>query len=367
MKKLSSDQQKAFVQNLLRWYKKNHRPLPWRETKDPYAIWISEVMLQQTRVLTAAPYFEGFLKRFPTVDALAKASLDSVLKAWEGLGYYSRARNLHRSAQIIATQLKGRFPHTRAALSELPGIGKYTSAAIASIAFDRDEPVLDGNVRRVLARVLCIKRDPKLPKVEKELEEILRKILPKGKAAFFNQAIMELGAIICLPKTPNCPECPVEELCEAKRAGVQRTLPVQTQRPARPHHHVAIGIIWKDSKLLITQRPQEGLLGGLWEFPGGKQRPDESLEECLRRELKEELDIEVRIKRQLPTVRHEYTHFRVMLHPFECEWKRGRPKALGCIDWAWVKPEELKNYAFPRANHKIFRSLFAHELNLGSS
>lgn len=324
-------------------------------------------MLQQTRVSTVTPYFEGFLERFPTVEALAKAPLDSVLKAWEGLGYYSRARNLHRTAQIVSTQLNGRFPDTRAALLELPGIGKYTSAAIASIAFDCDVPVLDGNVRRVLARVLYIKRDPKLPKIEKELDAFLRKILPNKKAASFNQALMELGAMICLPKTPNCPKCPVEKLCGARRTGVERILPVKSKRPARPHHHVAIGVIWKDSKLLITQRHHEGLLGGLWEFPGGKRHPEESLEECLHRELKEELNIEVSIKQQLPTVQHEYSHFRVTLYPFECKWLRGRPQEIGCIDWAWVKPQELKNYAFPRANQKIFRARFERELNLSSN
>ncbi|OGF53271.1 MAG: A/G-specific adenine glycosylase [Candidatus Fraserbacteria bacterium RBG_16_55_9] len=348
---------KRFVQNLLNWYEANRRTLPWRKTKDSYRIWVAETMLQQTRVAAAKRYYERFIEEFPTVESLAQASLDRVLKVWEGLGYYARARNLHCAAQIVTQEHNGVLPKDKRELLSLPGIGRYTVGAILSIAFGQDEPVLDGNIRRVLCRVFHVTENPRLRRVERRLELLLVRLLPKGHAGTFNQALMELGATICTPRVPRCAVCPVEELCVAKRLGVQSELPVSAPRRALPHHEVAVGVIWKGDRLLVAQRPPEGLLGGLWEFPGGKRKPDETLEECLLREVHEELGIIIHVKRHLTTVQHGYSHFRVTLHAFECNWRRGKPQTLGCSDWAWVRINQLGHYAFPRANQKIMEAL----------
>ena len=362
MKKLSKPERNKVASQLLDWYGSNKRDLAWRRTHDPYKIWISEIMLQQTQVKTVEPYYERFLSAFPNVEALAGADLDNVLKLWEGLGYYSRARNLHKAAKIICTEHNGQLPKTRSELIKLPGIGKYVSAAVSSIAFDEDEVAIDGNVRRVFARLLGIKSDPKLPKIERELESELQKFLPSGEARQFNQAVMELGALICIPQNPNCGICPLNEICEANLKNLQHELPIRAPRKKRPHNEVAVGIIWKNDKILITKRPEEGLLGGLWEFPGGKQQGPESLEECLHREIEEEIGLRIAVDRALPAVDHGYTHFTVRLHPFECSWVSGDPETKQVTSWAWIEPHELDNYAFPRANQKIFQALFEREL-----
>jgi len=359
MDHLSPSQKEEFVEKLLRWYERHQRPLPWRNTQDPYRIWVAEVMLQQTQVATVRRYYERFLKEFPTVRALAAAPLDRVLKAWEGLGYYARARHLHRAAQIVVRRFRGAIPADKQKLLRLPGIGRYTAAAILSIAFGRDEVVLDGNVRRVLARAAHLEADPRRSRVERRMERWLKGLLPPGRAGAFNQALMELGATICTPRSPRCLLCPIGRFCEARRLGHQDLLPVRALPRRRPHYEVAVGIIWKEGKVLIAQRPLEGLLGGLWEFPGGKRRPDEPLIECLKREVREELGIEIEVLKPLMTVRHGYTHFRVTLHAFECRWQGGEPQALGCRAWAWVRPHALTRYAFPRANRAILEALSA--------
>ncbi len=316
-------------------------------------------MLQQTRVATAKRYYQRFIKEFPTVRRLAQAPLNRVLKTWEGLGYYARARNLHRAAHVVTNQHDGVIPSSQPELMELPGIGRYTAGAILSMAFGQDRIALDGNVRRVLCRVSCVMKNPRLRHVESRLETLLKGLLPMGRAGTFNQALMELGARICLPKVPCCTVCPVRTLCHANRLGMQDRLPVKAAHRALPQHEVAIGLIWKDGRLLIAQRPPEGLLGGLWEFPGGKRKPNETLEECVQREVREELGIAIDVKRHLTSVRHAYSHFRVMLHAFECIWRQGTPRALRCTNWAWVEISDLARYAFPRANQKIIEALQA--------
>jgi len=352
-------QKSQFVRELLRWYEKNQRKLPWRKTSDPYRIWVAETMLQQTRAATVERYYQRFLARFPTVQSLAQAPLDQVLKAWEGLGYYARARHLHQAAQIVVRQHGGALPPRKEKLLALPGIGRYSAGAILSIAFGKNEIVLDGNVRRVLARLLLLTDDPRLPQAENRLESALKNLLPAGRAGTFNQALMDLGATICLPKTPRCTLCPVAALCWARRLGAQRQLPVKKPRRALPHYEVAVGIIWKEGKLLIARRPPQGLLGGLWEFPGGKRKPHESLEECLHREVREELQTTIRVRRHVTSVKHSYSHFRVTLHAYECDWVSGKPTVLGCSDWAWIDLRELAHYAFPKANRKIIERLFS--------
>ena len=346
---------------LLRWFEQHARDLPWRRTRDPYAIWIAEIMLQQTQSDTVKPYYHRFLTRFPTVRHLARARLDSVLKVWEGLGYYCRARNLHRAAQKIVREFAGRLPQTKQELLGLPGVGLYTAGAIASIAFGRDEPLVDGNVTRVLCRLFGIHENPRFANVRKNLWNLAEKLLPSGKAGAFNQALMELGATVCLPRSPQCDICPLGRICSARKHGEQEKLPIRVMKKPLPRYKVAVAVIYKNGRILIDKRKPDGLLGGLWEFPGGKVRKDESLEAALSREVREELGVTIRILRPLATVQHSYSHFSVTLHAFECAYAAGKPRCHTCVDYKWVHPEQLRNFAFPAANKKIIAALHGGE------
>jgi A/G-specific adenine glycosylase len=343
---------------LITWFEANKEDLPWRRSTDPYAIWLAEVMLQQTQVTTVIPYYERFLARFPTVEALAAAPLDSVLKLWERLGYYNRAHNLHHAAQMIVEELGGQFPTTVEGLLSLPGVGRYTAGAVASLAFGVDAAVLDGNVTRVLARLFDIADDVTQASTRRYLWELAGRLLPAGRAGPWNEGLMELGRRVCTPGAPHCPICPLAAHCRARHEGVQEARPVRPPKKKLPHHDVTAGVITgPDGRLLIAQRPPDGMLGGLWEFPGGKRRPGESLPECLRREVREELGIEVAVGSQITSVRHAYTHFRITLYAFACRHVSGEPQAIECADWAWVTPDELERYAFPVTDQKIITAL----------
>jgi len=345
---------------LLAWFSPEARGMPWRRTRNPYAIWVSEIMLQQTQVATVTPYYRRFLARFPDCRSLAEAPLDDVLKLWEGLGYYSRARNLHKAARQIVDRFNARIPDSTSDLMSLPGIGRYTAGAIASIAFDQDEPVLDGNVTRVFCRLFRIRTPPKDASTQKKLWSLAQRLLPAGKAAAFNQALMDLGATLCTPQDPLCHACPLHDLCLARLRGQQQALPVKVTRKPIPHYDIAAGVIWKNRRILISRRREEGLLGGLWELPGGKREPREKIEDTLAREIREEVGIEIHRATPLITVRHAYSHFRITLHVFECHHRRGRPVPRGCTECRWVPLAELDHYAFPRANQKVLEALKAH-------
>jgi A/G-specific adenine glycosylase len=348
----------ALQEALLAWFAANREDLPWRRTGAPYAIWLSEIMLQQTQVATVIPYYERFLSRFPTVKALAAAPLDDVLKLWEGLGYYSRARNLHRAAQMIVDELGGEFPATVDDLLRLPGVGRYTAGAVASLAFNVDAPVVDGNITRVLVRLFNIADDVTRSTTRRRLWKLAEDILPAGQAGSWNEALMELGRRVCIPRGPRCDVCPLADHCEAYRAGVQDALPLKSPGKRIPHYDVTAAVITgKDGRLLIAQRPPDGMLGGLWEFPGGKRQPGESLAECLRREIREELGIDIAVGPQVTSIRHAYTHFRMTLYAFACEHVGGDPQAIECAAWAWVTPDELARYAFPATDQKIIAVL----------
>jgi A/G-specific adenine glycosylase len=342
---------------LLRWYRRHARDLPWRQTHDPYAIWLSEIMLQQTQVQTVVAYYERFLKRLPTVEKLARARLDTVLKLWEGLGYYSRARNLHKAAQCVVKESQGVFPDTAEDLMRLPGIGRYTAGAIASIAFGRQEPIVDGNVKRILCRVFRLHGDTRSQEIQQQLWALAADLVPMRSPGEFNQAMMELGATLCQRQRPNCPACPLSKLCLAHEHQEQDQLPRRAPKKSVPHKIVAIGIIVHRGKVLIDKRRPEGLLGGLWEFPGGKPEVGESLEVALKREVKEELNINIKVGPHLTTVRHAYTHFTVELHAYRCRYLSGTPKCLACTDFKWISPQQLGRYAFPGANKKIFPAI----------
>jgi len=348
-----------FAADLLAWYDRRATQLPWREQPpDPYRVWLSEIMLQQTQIETVIPYYRRFLAAFPTVEHLAAAPLDAVLKLWEGLGYYSRARHLHQTAQILSAEYGGHFPQTADQLRSLPGIGRYTAAAIASIVSGEAVPVLDGNVIRVLARLIDLPDDVTQAAAQSRLWALAGDWLDPSRPGDYNQAIMELGQVICRPRNPRCEQCPARTHCLAYARGTQAQRPVKKKKAPTPHYEVAAGLIRDDAgRLLIAQRPLEGLLGGLWEFPGGKQEPDETLPECLRRELREELAIEVEVGDLFVVVGHAFTHFRITLHAYECRYLAGPPQKLGVHDFAWVTPDQLDKYSFGKADRQVIAAL----------
>lgn len=349
-----------FTERLLHWYGKHARDLPWRGRADPYAIWVAEVMLQQTQVETVIPYYQRWMQRFPTIADLARADLQEVLALWEGLGYYSRARNLHRAARLIMEEFAGELPADLKALRQLPGVGRYTAGAIASIAFGQDEAVLDGNIRRVLARVFDISLPARSPEAERRLWELAVEHLPRDRAADYNQALMDLGATLCKPRAPQCTSCPLADICRAYLLGIQEQRPVPRARGKVPHYTVTAAVIQRDGKVLIARRAEGGLLGGLWEFPGGKLQPGENLASCLQREIQEELGVQVLVGRPLGVYRHTYTHFRVTLHAFYCTLdETQQPCNLEHEAIRWVACGELVNYPMGKIDRQIAHSLLA--------
>ncbi len=343
--------------SLLAWYADYQRDLPWRTSRNPYAIWVSEVMLQQTRVETVAPYYLRWMARFPTLAALAAATQQEVLACWEGLGYYSRARNLHAAARILTESHGGRLPPDLKELQKLPGIGPYTAAAIASIAFGIDAPAIDGNLRRVFARLYDVGAPLGSSEAERKIAEGAAENMPPGAAGEYNQALMDLGATICTPTSPACERCPVEAFCLARANNRQEDRPVRKKRKTVPHKLVAAAVIRRGGRVLIAQRPPEGLLGGLWEFPGGKLEPGESLDAALRRELKEELGVEVEVGPPFGNYRHAYTHFRVTLHAFLCRITAGVPQPLESQALSWAAVEDLPEFPMGKIDRKIASQL----------
>ena len=342
---------------LLGWYAVNARRLPWRNHPDPYAVWVSEIMLQQTQVETVIPYFERWMARFPSLADLAAASEQDVLAVWEGLGYYSRARNFQRAAQQVVEQFNGKIPATRQELEHLPGLGRYSAAAIASMAFGQDEAALDGNIRRVLARVSNLELAPRSPDGEARLWALAAQCLPAGHAGEFNQALMDLGSSICTPRRPRCLLCPLAQVCQAYALGVQEQRPLKLPRPKIPHITVTAAVLERDGLLLIARRPSKGLLGGLWEFPGGKQEEGEDLPACLRRELDEELGVQVQVSELFGSYQHAYTHFRVTLHAFRCTLLNGEPQPLHASELRWVSLSQLKDFPMGKIDRAISRDL----------
>ena len=348
-------------QALLAWFDAHARAFPWRESKNPYRVWVSEVMLQQTQASTVVPYFNRFIARFPTVESLAAAPVDEVLKAWEGLGYYRRARNLHKAAQIIVSEHGGGVPDDQRALLALPGVGRYTAGAIRSIAFGQPAPVLDGNIKRVISRLDDLEANIDEAATQRRLWERAAELVDRARPGDFNEALMELGATICLPRNPACHLCPVPDLCLAQRRSTQYERPIRNPRRRTPHFDVVAGVIWHASRpghFLIAQRPDAGMLGGLWEFPGGKQENGESDEQALARELREELAIEVEVGQRLISIDHAFTHFRITLHAYHARHTGGEPQCLEVADWRWVTLAETDGFAFAKTDRRIIEELF---------
>jgi A/G-specific adenine glycosylase len=330
--------------------------MDWRETDDPYRIWVSEIMLQQTRAGTVTPYYRRFLSAFLDLETLACALLDKVLKLWEGMGYYSRARNLHRTAGILLAEHEGRLPDSVEALMALPGIGRSTAGAIAAIAFRKDVPILDSNVKRVVARLYAVREDIGNPAVARRMWGMSRGLILKGKGRETALALMDLGSTVCTPRNPRCGECPMTDRCEASRRGLQGEIPRRMKKKPLPHHDVVAAVIGRqDGKILIGRRPENGLLGGLWGFPGGKREPDETLVEALSREIGADLEIGYEILGKIDPIRHGYSHFRISLHAFRCRMTGG---SVGPgREWRWVGPMELEGYAIPRAERKLLERI----------
>jgi len=316
-------------------------------------------MLQQTRVETVIPYFERWMECFPSIRALASSSQQAVLAVWEGLGYYGRARNLHKAAQIVMDEYNGVLPEEVQLLRRLPGVGRYTAGAIASIAFLCDEPTLDGNIRRVVARHFDVSEDARSTQGEQQLWRLVAQHLPVGRAGEYNQALMDLGASLCSPKSPDCEECPLKDTCIAKQLGIQEQRPVRLPKPSIPHHIVTAAVISMDNKVLIACRPPRGLLGGLWEFPGGKLQEGEDLQGCLRREICEELGVEVEVGAQIGEYRHAYTHFRVTLFAYRCILLQGEPRPIQAADVRWVYPGDLAQYPMGKIDRQISQTLLS--------
>ena len=356
---LSPDHIPLLRRSLLGWYQHHGRSLPWRQTQDPYAIWISEIMLQQTQVKTVLPYYDRWLTHFPTIASLAAADLQQVLKVWQGLGYYARARNLHHAAQQIMTQHGGNFPRSYAATIALPGIGQTTAGGILSAAFNQAVPILDGNVKRILARLLALDR-PVRQSVSR-LWDCSATLLDPQHPRMFNQAIMDLGATCCTPKNPQCAACPWQFACTAYNLGSPLEFPVKEETAPLPHKRIGVAVIWNDQRqVLIDRRPPKGLLGGLWEFPGGKVEPGETIEACIRREIQEEIGLEIEVGSHLITVDHAYTHFKVRLEVYHCYPRGGEPQhpqAIECDEVRWVSVGELEQFPFPKANLDIIKAL----------
>ncbi len=328
--------------------------MDWRETDDPYRIWVSEIMLQQTRVGAVTPYYRRFVSAFPTVRALAAAPRDKVMKLWEGLGYYTRARNLHRTAEILFREHGCRLPRNPDELATLPGIGRSTAGAIAAIAFRKDAPILDGNAKRVIARLFAVRGFLSLPPVERRLWAISKGLIPPGRGRETALALMDLGATVCTPRLPGCPNCPLKTICAGYSGGLQEAIPAKRAKRDLPHHDVvAAWIADGKGRVLVGRRPDRGLLGGLFELPGGRRKGRETLEAALRREIREGWGMDVEVGEPLATVPHGFSHFRITLHAYRCGRTGGRPRPRTDREWRWAGQEELAVLAFPRAVRKV--------------
>jgi A/G-specific adenine glycosylase len=354
-----------FTPALLDWYAQHGRSLPWRGHPDAYAVWVSEIMLQQTRVDTVIPYFARWMERFPSITALAAASEQEVLQTWEGLGYYSRARNLHKAARLLILEHDGRLPASVKTLQKLPGIGKYTAGAICSLVYRQDEAALDGNIRRVLARLFNVEIPAKSTAGEAELWRLARLHIPPGHAGDYNQALMDLGASICTPRSPQCLLCPVQTFCQAYQLGIQEQRPVLDKRQPVPHYIVTAAVLQRDGSVLIARRPSSGLLGGMWEFPGGKVEAGEELVDGLIREICEELGTSILVGEPFGVYQHAYTHFTVTLHAFRCTLEGAEPRALQASELRWVTPGELDAFPMGKIDRQIARRLQRPDLQHG--
>jgi len=351
-----------FVFKLLIWFNENQRFMPWRETKDPYKIWLSEVMLQQTQVDTVIPYYNRFIEQYPDPESLASAHDDDVLKLWEGLGYYRRCHNFIQAVRDVNTQYDGKVPDDPNHFKQLPGVGDYTTAAVMSIAYNHVLPVVDGNVIRVITRFYMISDDVGKAATKKNILDRMTRLIPGDTPGDFNQAVMELGALVCTPKNPRCDECPISEYCGARQTQTTVLYPVISKKQKIPEYQVGLGLIVRDGQFLIQKRPSTGHLAGLWELPGGKASQDETPVQALKRKCLEELGLDVNVYYKTAEASHVYSHFKIRVSVHICHIDQQKEVALKNQPLAWIYPQEHSLYAFPGVNHKLFEKIFPKNL-----
>ncbi len=341
---------------MISWYTKNKRVLSFRMTKDPYKIWLSEVMLQQTKVKTALPYYDNWIKKFPTLKSVSLSNLDSLLKLWEGLGYYRRCNNFYKATKLVVSDFNSKIPKEKSQFISLPGVGDYTASAVLSIAYNKPYPVLDGNVKRVLSRIIGIKR---LTKYNiNRINKFLNLVICKKRPGDFNQGLMEIGALICKPNNPVCIKCPINNFCYASKMKYPGAYPVKNKLKPRPHFNVVIAIIWRKDKFYIQKRRTDQMLGGLWEFPGGVVNQGQDPELVLKQKVYEDCGVHAKIFKKVGFIDHAFSHFTIRLNGYFCTEKKYFLDENESRKW--ILKKNINNYSFPKANHKLFKQL---ELN----
>ncbi|MCF6188547.1 MAG: A/G-specific adenine glycosylase [Desulfobulbaceae bacterium] len=351
----TSSEKRSVRKLLLSWFADNQRDLPWRDEYEPYQVWISEIMGQQTQMDRVVRYFNRWMELFPDITAVAAAPEQQLLKAWEGLGYYSRVKNIQRTATLLLENHGGQIPADLNQLLALPGIGPYTAAAILSIAFNQPYPVLDANVERVFARLLDLDQPLKQVQVRKKLQAVAADLLPAGKARLFNQALMEFGALACRPKSPGCSYCPLAAHCRALQHGTVDNRPVPLPREKKIEIVMACGIIIHKNKVYIQQRLPDDVWGSLWEFPGGRLKHGETPIQAAGREVFEETEFSVSWLRPLATVAHHYTKYRVTLHGFTCRLQNSgnTPILHAAVQYRWIPLSGLSDFPFPAGHRQL--------------
>ena len=359
MTALYREKQAAWVAALLSWFQTNKRCLPWRSCVSAYAVWVSEIMLQQTQVETVLPYYRRFMKRFPSIRSLAEAPLQDVLRSWEGLGYYARARHLKDAAESVRANHGGRLPRLAADLVRLPGIGEYTAAAIASICFGERIAVVDGNVARVMARLKAIDEDVGRTAMRRCLATELASFAPKRAPGDFNQAMMELGALVCRPRRPHCDVCPLQPRCLAYKMSAVDRFPIKSAAKKIPHREMVAAVVRRKRSVLLVRRPSNGLLGGLWEFPGGPRKPREKLACAVRRCVWQQTQLEVATVAPFRVLKHAYSHFRITLRVLECRPVSGKIKAPAGQAARWIPVCKLNEYPLPAVHRRTADALLA--------
>ncbi|XCN72437.1 MAG: A/G-specific adenine glycosylase [Candidatus Electrothrix aestuarii] len=348
------------TQGILAWFRANQRPLPWRKEYRPYHVWISEIMGQQTQMERVVSYFQNWISLFPDIPSLAAASEQEVIKVWEGLGYYSRVRNIRKTAEILVQEYGGELPKTEAELLALPGIGPYTAAAILSIAFNQAVPLIDANVERVLCRLDDIDQPVKQAATRKILLQRCSELLHQDDARNFNQALMEFGALNCTPKKPSCTTCPLQQHCQAYLKDIVDLRPVPGKKEQRIDIFMACGIIRQGDRFFIQQRMEKDVWGGLWEFPGGRLKEGENSEQAAVREILEETEFQVSEVRPFATAVHHYTKYRVTLDAFFCtlaDQQVTEPVLHAASQYKWVTLKELSHFAFPSGHRQLIEKL----------
>ena len=355
----SAEWKRSFRRRLIAWYRRHARDMPWRGTRDPYRVWVSEIMLQQTQVATVVPYFERFVAAFPDIPTLAAAEEDEVLRLWEGLGYYRRARQMHKAAGVIVESYDGQFPRDPKAAGGLPGVGRYTAGAILSIAFDAREPILEANTVRLFSRILAFKGDPTRADAQRLLWAMAEALLPRRATGRFNQALMELGSQVCLPRGPRCEECPAMALCPTRAAGLQESIPKTKKKPPPEEVREAAVVVRRGAKVLLLRRDETGRWAGLWDFPRfalASRRAD-----VVRRELIEKVreitGLVIRPETRLTTIKHGVTRFRITLECHEAQYLRHGKAPENRPEMRWLLPEELETFPLSVTGRKLGRLL----------